>query len=218
MSLSSWLLDLLFPPRCPFCHELLLDSEEGFCEACQKQLPWITGERAKQKFEFVSCCVSPLWYHDNVRESIHRYKFCFCKGYAGVYGKLVAQCVTDHLAGRFDLITWAPLSRKSLKKRGYDQARLIADAVAEELGMSAVQTLKKVRSTKKQSTLQGEAARRANVIGAYRVIDPERVRGRRVLLIDDVVTTGATLSECARELRMAGAEDVVCAALARARG
>lgn len=210
------LLDLLFPPRCPFCHELLREGEELFCAQCQKNLPWIAGERAEQKFEFVSCCVSPLWYHDHVRDSIHRYKFYSRKGYSKVYGRLTAQCIADHLADRYDLVTWAPLSRKSLRKRGYDQARLIAETAARELGTSAVPLLKKIRNTGKQSRLRDDAARRSNVLGAYRVIDPEMVRGKRVLLIDDVVTTGATLSECARELRTAGAADVVCAAVARA--
>lgn len=211
------LLDLLFPPRCPFCHELLREQEELFCDHCQKELPWIIGEQAEQKLEFISCCVSPLWYHDDVRESIHRYKFSSCKGYSRVYGHLTAQCVADHLSDRFDLITWAPLSWLRLRKRGYDQARLIAEIAARELGAAAVPTLKKMRNTRKQSMLHDDAARRSNVLGVYRVIDPERVRDQRVLLIDDVVTTGATLSECARVLRTAGASDVVCAALARAR-
>lgn len=210
------LLDLLFLPRCPFCHELLRDGEEHFCDRCQKDLPWITGEQAEQKLEFVSCCVSPLWYHDHVRDSIHRYKFYSRKGYAKVYGQLAAQCIADHLADRFDLITWVPLSRKSLRKRGYDQARLIAETAARELGTSAVPVLKKVRNTGTQSRLHDNAARRSNVLGAYQVIAPEMIREKRVLLIDDVVTTGATLSECARELRTAGAADVVCATLARA--
>ena len=69
-----------------------------------------------------------------------------------------------------------------------------------------------------QSGLSDDAARRANVLGAYAAVDPELVEGRRVLLIDDVITTGATISECARILRTVGAKEVVCATLARARG
>ena len=81
----------------------------------------------------------------------------------------------------------------------------------------AVETLRKSRHTDAQSGLEGEAERRANVLGAYTAVDPELLAGKRVLLIDDVVTTGATFSECARVLRTMGAKDVVCAALARAR-
>ena len=168
--------------------------------------------------EFISLCASPLWYQDEVRESFHRYKFKGSRGYAKVYGRLMAQCVRDHLAGRYDLITWVPLSEQRRKSRGYDQAMLLAEAAALELGDVAAETLTKVRDTGAQSGLgKDDSARRANVLGAYRPTDPELIAGQRVLLIDDVVTTGSTLSECARTLRTAGAADVVCVTLARAR-
>ena len=98
-----------------------------------------------------------------------------------------------------------------------DQAFLLASAAALELGDVAVETLRKGRNTQAQSGLSDDAARRANVLGAYTIVDPELVEGKRVLLIDDVVTTGSTFSECARVLRSAGAAGVVCATLARAR-
>jgi ComF family protein len=214
----GFVLDLLFPPRCVFCTRLLKSGELGLCDRCQRELPWIEGLAAEQKFEFVSCCVSPLWYQEEVRKSIHRYKFSDRSGYARTYGRLVAQCVADHLAGRYDLITWAPLSPKSLKRRGYDQAMLLARSAALELDQAAVETLRKMRNTEAQSSLKGDAERRANVLGAYQAVDPVLVEGKRVLLVDDVVTTGSTLSECARVLRECGAADVVCATLTRARG
>lgn len=214
----GFLLDLLFPPRCVFCKGILKRGESGLCAHCQSELPWIVGQAAEQKLEFISCCVSPLWYQGEIRESIHRYKFSDRNGYAKTYGRLVAQCVTDHLSGRYDLITWVPLSSQSLKKRGYDQAMLLAMAVALELGDVAVETLRKARNTDAQSSLKEDAARRANVLGAYEVVDPIIVEGKRILLIDDVVTTGSTLSECARVLHTYGAVDVVCATLTRARG
>ncbi len=214
----SLLLDLLFPPKCVFCGHILRSGEDGACAACQRDLPWIGGPAAEQKPEFVSLCASPLWYQGPVRASFHRYKFKGARGYAGLYGRLVGQCVRDHLSGRYDLITWVPLSPKRARARGYDQARLIAQEAAAELGEAAVETLVKGREVPAQSGLgKDDAARRANVLGAYRVLDPERIAGKRVLLIDDVVTTGSTLSECARVLRTEGAADVVCATLARAR-
>ena len=215
---ASVLLDLLFPPRCAFCRALLRRGESDLCQRCQRELPWISGPAAEQKPEFVSLCASPLWYEGAVRASFHRFKFKGRSGYAQVYGRLTAQCVRDHLSGRYDLITWVPLSPERLKKRGYDQAMLLACATALELGDVAVETLRKVRDAEAQSGLAGGAgARRANVLGAYQAADPELVAGRRVLLIDDVITTGATISECARILRTVGAREVVCATLARAR-
>ncbi len=213
--LCSALLDLLFPPRCPFCHKLLAVGERGLCSACQKDLPWLTGAEAGQKGEFYRLCVSPLRYQGQVRASIHRYKFKGSRGYAGIYGALVAQCVADNLEGEYDLISWVPLSKKRRRERGYDQARLLAEAAVRVLGTSAAETLRKKRHTGAQSSLKGEAERRANVLGAYEVTDEALVAGKRVLLVDDVLTTGSTLSECARALRTAGAKEVVCATLAR---
>ena len=214
----SWLLDLLFPPRCVFCGKLLSAGEGDFCARCQRELPWLVGAEAEQSGEFFSLCVSPLAYREQVRDSIRRYKFKGRRGYYKAYGRLVAQCVHDHLAGRYDLITWVPLSDRRRRERGYDQAFLLASAAALELGDVAVETLRKGRHTDAQSGLDGDAARRANVLGAYTVAAPELIAGKRVLLIDDVVTTGSTLAECARTLRTAGAAEVVCATLARARG
>ena len=212
------LLDLLFPPRCVFCRRLLHRGEEGICPRCQQELPWALGAEAEQTGEFFSLCASPLWYQDQVRASFHRYKFKGVRGYSRTYGRLVAQCVQDHLAGRYDLITWVPLSRARLRQRGYDQAMLLASAAALALDDVAAETLCKVRDTEAQSGLgKNDASRRANVLSAYQVTDHALVEGRRVLLIDDIVTTGSTLSECARVLRTAGAADVVCAALARSR-
>lgn len=214
----EFILDLLYPPRCVFCRALLRNDEKDLCTKCQPELPWITGEQARQKLEFVSTCISPLWYQGQVRDSIHRFKFSDRSGYANAYGHFIVQCIEDHLHGAYDFITWVPLSRKRMRQRGYNQAKLLADSIAYELGNITKETLRKIRETNAQSGLNNDAARRANVIGAYEVVAPEDVQGKRILLIDDVVTTGSTLSECARILRIYGAEDVVCATLARARG
>ena len=93
--------------------------------------------------------------------------------------------------------------------------RSLAKATAKELGLPLTPTLHKQRNTQPQSRTGDAAKRRANITGAYRMKRGADVTGKRVLLIDDVVTTGATLSECARVLGKAGAEQVVCATVAR---
>ena len=108
----------------------------------------------------------------------------------------------------FDVLTWIPVSLLRRMKRGFDQTENITLAVAEELGVPAVRTLKKIRHTPAQSSIPTADARRANVLNAYRVTDPALVRGKRILLLDDILTTGATASECAKTLRLAGAEEV----------
>lgn len=216
-ALAERLLDLFYPPRCVFCAQLLKDGEEDLCGECQKSLPWTVPEDPPKECKFLSQCVSPLWYQDTVRRSFHRYKFGGRPAYAELYGLLMAQCVRDRLEGDWDLIAWAPLSARRRKRRGYDQAELLACSMGRALGMEALPLLRKLRDTPAQSSLSGEAERRANAEGAYAVADPAAVAGRRVLLADDIVTTGSTLSQCARVLREAGAADVAGVTFARAR-
>lgn len=216
MKLWNALLDLLYPPRCIFCHCFVKSSAVAMCDNCRKNLPYTTNG-GRQKADFVTACVSPLYYEDDVRESLLRYKFHGATGYAKAYAPLIADCIRAHLDQEYDLITWVPLSRKRLHRRGYDQARLLAEAVATELDTMAVGTLKKIRNTAAQSQTGSAEKRRANISGAYRVMNPALVADKRILLIDDIVTTGSTLSECARTLGLAGAERVICAAVARHR-
>ena len=88
-------------------------------------------------------------------------------------------------------MTWVPVSQKRLETRGYDQSRLLAEAACRHWNTRPVQLLVKVQDNPAQSGLQGEAARRANVLGVYDPADPELIRDRRILLIDDIHTTGA---------------------------
>ena len=113
-----------------------------------------------------------------------------------------------------DVLLFVPISWLRKLKRGYDQVALLAEAVSRELGIPAICALKKIRHTPPQSGLKSAAERRANVLGAYRVIRPDAVAGKRVLLLDDIITTGATVSECARMLSLAGSKEITCAALA----
>lgn len=211
---AGFLLDLLFQPKCPFCGHLL---EKGLllCPDCQRTLPWLTGGAGEKAVELTGGCVSPLRYEGMVREGIHAFKFRGKSVRGETFGQLIAQCVRDR-GLTADLISWPSLSPKRLRKRGYDQAQLLAQAAGRQLGLSVVRTLDK-EERPAQSGLEEEGARRANLLGAYSACDPEAVRGKSVLLIDDVVTTGATLSECAKTLRLAGAEKILCATLARAR-
>ena len=213
--LLDGLLDLLFPPRCPFCRALLQPGEIGLCRDCREALPYTSGEAAVQTGAFFSRCISPLFYQDDVRESFHRFKFEGRSGYAGCYGILMTQCVRRLLpSDTYDLITWVPLSKKRKKKRGYDQAMLLAAEIGAALSCPVMGLLFK-KERPPQSSLQGVQARLENSKNAYSVLAPEQAAGKRILLVDDIITTGATLSECARKLLEAGATEVLCVTLAR---
>ena len=214
MGFISLILDLLFPPKCVFCSRVLNKSDEGWCDKCTESLPFADnfGRQDGEVFDF---CVSPLYYTGVVRRSILRYKFRGASQYADVYGKLLADCIRESPGMEYDIISWVPLSDKRERSRGYDQAMLLALATALELDDVAVETLKKPHDVKAQSELGDKEERSANISGAYIVPDPEIITDKRVLLVDDVVTTCSTLDECARVLLSAGASGVLCAALAR---
>ncbi len=204
------LLDILFPPKCVFCRKRI---DEGYvCRDCASSLPRCGKIRGRG--EFFSSVTAPFYYKDTVRGAILRYKFSRRRGYARGFAPFMAEKAREELEGEYDIITWVPVSRARLRKRGYDQSRLLAENTARLLGREAVPTLRKKRNTGANSSLEGREARAANVLGAFQVPDPETVRRRRVLLVDDIYTTGATLSECSRMLLMAGAEDVICLTLA----
>jgi competence protein ComFC len=209
------LLDLLYPPKCVICHRLLEAGEGPVCPACLRELPDYDGP--EPGIRFAERCAVTFYYEDRLRESFLRFKFSGLSFYADTYGKWLAGTIRDKLAGQYDLVSWVPVSRARRRSRGYDQAELLCRAAAKELGAEPVSTLRKKLDTPAQSGLSGRAERAANAVDAYEAVEPARFAGLRILLIDDIVTTGATLSECARVLRTMGAAAVVCAALAAPR-
>ena len=208
-------LNLIYPPKCPFCGRVLERGEEGMCSHCQRTLPWVEGQNFPVDFCDVS--LSPLRYQDGVRDAVHRYKFRYGRMHSQLLGTLMAQCLQDNWSEPVDAIVWVPLFPKNRRKRGYDQAELLALRVGELTGIPVLAGLEKIRNTATQSRLEKPPERRANVLGAYRVREDVQLAGKRVVLVDDVVTSGATLAECASCLRMAGAEHVVVLTLACAR-
>ena len=159
-------------------------------------------------------CLSPLYYHGSVKDSLHRYKFDGLSAYADIYSEFIVKCIDENQIS-CDSITWVPLSCRRLRKRGYDQAELLAKGIGKRLGLPPVRLLKKRRDTPPQSKTGSAEKRRANIAGAYTCLRPEQVAGKRVLLVDDIVTTGATLSEAAGVLKKAGAVEVLAATVAR---
>ena len=124
---------------------------------------------------------------------------------------------TVQLARGFDGVCWVPVSKKRRKSRGYDQSELLAKRVAKDLSLPTCAALQKHAERNPQSQLKDAALRQANASGAFSVRPDADVSGKTLLLIDDIVTTGATLSECCRMLRQAGAKHIYCAAFASPR-
>lgn len=214
MKILDLIAHLLYPWKCVFCESVLKDTD--ICRECEEKLPYTVGDSAMQKFPFIDKCVSPLYYKDKVRAYVHRYKFGGCSAYSRRYAALMSDCVENNLDCRsIDVISWIPLSKKRLRQRGYDQARLLAEEIAAKTGLPCRQLLQKVKNNSAQSLTRDAKQRRENVAGVYALDDGADVSGLRILLVDDVVTTGATMSEAARILRKAGAKSVYGVTLAR---
>lgn len=212
MSRKDRILDFFFPPRCAFCGAILEESGDGVCSACRKVLP--RAAETERKCDFVRAYTAPFYYEEPVRQGMLAYKFRNAPSRGKVFGRMIGEDLLRRGIDGFDLISWVPLSAKRHRRRGYDQARLLAEAAAEVLGTTAVPLLRKARDVSPQSRLRTPEERRANISGCYVVRSADAVRGKRILLIDDIITTGSTLSECARMLLTAGAVSVRGAALA----
>jgi ComF family protein len=221
------LLDLLFPPRCPGCRQL--QSQAGFCRGCLEtfaDLPPLRCRRCCEP-EVEGLCAHcrqdppaferaqvPFLYGGALAEALHRFKYEDCPQYAPELARTALPAAEEELAW-CTLIAPIPLHRARLRQRGYDQALLLARWLARAAGRRLeARAVKRVRETTPQVG-QDRVARARNVAGAFEAV-AALARGQRVLLVDDVLTTGATAHEAAKALRAAGAEAVRVLALARA--
>lgn len=210
--ITDGVMDLFFPRRCPFCGGLT--GGELVCGACRTALPYCDAVRQGADF---GRCTAPLYYEGSVRDAILAFKFKGKMGGLDCFGSMMAATAAERYSGEFDAVTWVPVSKKRLKKRGFDQVRYLAGSMCVDWHVEPLETLRKTADNPPQSGIDDPALRRANVLGVYEAVMQERFKGKRLLLVDDICTTGATLGECARVLKAAGAAEILCLTLAMVR-
>lgn len=215
MRMLAYLWGLLFPPKCVLCGSVLKDGEQDLCRNCRVEAPLFPNR--KRKLQFLDSFAAVWYYEKNIRRSLLRFKFYGKRSYAKSYGRLLAMELLNEHPDGFDILTWVPISPLRKLRRGYDQVELIAKAVGTELGVEPVPLLKKIRSNPPQARISGEARRRANVLGVYALREDAAVHGKKIVLLDDILTTGATMGEAARVLLTAGAKEIHGAAVAAVR-
>lgn len=205
----SWkerVLCLFFPARCLRCGKAVR-PERLFCQECVPSLPpepFFREYPLPQAPEGILPVLAPLPYEEGFRETLHRLKFQEEWGACKPLGQLMGETARE-FSKEFTLVTWVPMSSKKLGKRGYNQSALLGKAVAKELGLPFGEALEQVREIQTQHQLT-RPQRADNVRDAYR--GKSRARGEDILLIDDIVTTGATLRSCTQALYQAGARSV----------
>lgn len=200
-------------PQCVLCGDRLAGAQllkgDGRCPSCRDCPPEF--ERA----------ISFAEYKDGLRGLVHLLKYDRITPAAAVLGKMAAQAIGELLPacrGAVPILIPVPLHKSKRRRRGFNQAELIARAAAKRLPQKLevlCDVLVRQRDTVSQVGLSREE-RIANMRDAFRVVTPGRVKGREVIVVDDVMTTGTTVSECARVLKQAGAERVWAATVARA--
>ncbi|MBP5553774.1 MAG: ComF family protein [Lachnospiraceae bacterium] len=226
-------IDLIYPVRCPVCDDAA-PRGETICLSCMKSLkalkyPWcekcgkklnsgtgICGDCQKTKHRFERC--RSVFEYPCVRDAVYRFKYLGRREYAYFFAESSVKILGDYLAMvRPDIITAVPLSAEKMLKRGYNQAGDYASELSKRTNIPfCPDAIKRIRNTAPMKLLS-PAERQKNLKNAFKSVQ-NVVKSKRILLIDDIYTTGATMDECASVLLEAGAESVYCMTLASGAG
>jgi len=223
--IKNHLLDLFFPKFCVGC------KKEGnwLCENCKEDMIAVISQvcpecgrlslkgkycKKCQKGKYLKGIIAALYYKEGpTKEIIHNIKYNSVIELAPVLGISMAEVLKNNLVKKDALITFAPLHSKRLAQRGFNQAELLAKIIAKESKLKLINLLKKRKNTKQQVELKGNS-RRKNLAGVFNfsggpaTAGLANIKGKTIIIIDDVTTTGATLNECAKVLKEAGAKEV----------
>lgn len=226
MKLKDKVERIFFPQRCPVCHDIIpIEKDECDCQGSENSV--ISDDFcfscAADKTN-CSCAVShegePLtvagvyYYSGKIRSQIALFKFAGKKHFANSFAMKMSERVARVYSDvKFDAVTFVPSSQKSLEQRGYNQSQLLAKIISEKLFLPLEETLVKVKETEYQHNL-GAKERLKNLENAFELKDGKDVKGKTVLLCDDIKTTGTTLRRCSKVLYQNGAANVCCIVLA----
>lgn len=208
--------DKLYPGLCGSCLEKIVKNREKevFCSRCGVFYPNTFRECPhcflKERIYRKNGIFSALPYDDLTRVPVMKLKYNNRRDLVETMTRLFFRF--SEIEGDFDVVTAVPLHKNRLRQRGYNQSELFARAIAEKMELPYEELLCRTVDTPSQ-TKQSSAGRRHNLIGAFSALPEAEISGRRILLIDDVVTTGATVGECISVLRKAGADFVAVGTL-----
>lgn len=226
--------DFISPPICPCCREELCIGPGHLCENCERLLPLLPEKRCPgcggPNSGYLALCndcidveggrpwrqaASALPFTGIARKLIHLYKFRNCLAVAPFLSERMCEAWNTYCADcQIDAITYIPLHFTRYFTRGYNQSEILADMLAKRLSIPKIRALRRRRRTSQQARL-GLKSRMANMAGAFSA-DEKGIAGKRILLVDDVFTTGTTFTAATKALQKAGAAEVYVLSAARA--
>ncbi len=206
--LKKRLISLIFPTRCPVCNEVIFPNED-FCEKCRAEL---TEYNDSFKIRGAKSFTAAFEYNEKISPAVILLK-------RGVKGNapyalgtaLASELENNGISQKIDIIIPVPLYKSDKRERGFNQAELIAKEVGRITKINvSPDIVEKTRKTNQQKTLT-KRERTVNLKDAFEIKSPDKIKGKRILLVDDVCTTGSTLTEITILLRKSGAAEVHCA-------
>jgi len=233
-------LDILFPPICLNCQKTIDDRNKLICEKCLSLIklnntffcPVCRARLAENKkichYDSQYLLAAAGNYDDPVLQNlIHYFKYKYFKGLAPILGeiavKYIGNCLPSGDAPQGQklkienfIILPIPLHPAKERQRGFNQAKLIAEFLSNKLNLELIEPLKRVKNTEPQAKLKDQNKRIKNISGCFEIKNPEQVKHKNILLIDDVFTSGATINEAVKILKINGASKIITLVLAKA--
>ncbi len=217
IAIAKNFINLLYPLHCATCNRTLdALNKLGVCDFCLSQIKPHPEPCCQKTGLYFKRAYSACLYDGVLKELIHLFKYKKKLALGGALSGLMEDFIRDNHEIMYDLdiITFVPLHSRRLRQRGFNQSNMLASSLSKEFDISIRDILEKPISTRHQNELS-RGQRLTNLKNVFKIRDGTSVKGLRILLIDDVMTTGATLSECAKALLSNGAKEVRCLALAR---
>lgn len=210
------LLDLIYPPVCGICGSI---NKKHLCKKCELKIKQYEINRIEDyrndKTKYFDYQIKTFKYQDIIRNKIIDYKFNEKAYLYSTFEKMMTKNEkTYSFLKKYDIILYVPMVKKHKLGRGYNQSELIAKQIAKTLGIALEKNnLIKIKDTKKQSTLTKEQ-RKTNLKNAFEVKTPERIKNKKIILFDDIFTTGSTVNECSKILKRSGAKEITALTIA----